>query len=332
MPHRTLPRAVRRRAVQLTAAAATLLVLLVWWAVPGGGAMLSGDVTFATGVPTGVYARYGTLLEQRLARDLPDVRVRLKPSQGSLQNIDMLISGKADFTIAQADAVAAYLRDGGKDAGRLRAVARLYDDYMQLVVPADSPVRSAADLAGLRVGMGEPRSGVSFVAGRLLQAAGLDRRKDIVDVPEGIDRMPSLLVDGKLDAFFWSGGLPTTAVERLAGRMRIRLVPLGDLMPRLHEIEPLARAYRSAVMPADAYPHVQRGEPVKTVAVANLLVTTARTDPALTEAVTRSVIRSRDQIGDQVHAAQKVDLRTAIYTDPLPLHTGAERYYREVKP
>jgi TRAP transporter TAXI family solute receptor len=332
MPHRVLPRAVRRRAVQLSAAAVALLALLVWWAVPGGGATLRGDVTFATGVPTGVYARYGTLLKERLARDLPEVRVRLTPSQGSLQNIDMVVSGKADFTIAQADAVAAYLRDDGKDADRLRAVARLYDDYMQLVVPADSPVHSAADLAGLRVGMGEPRSGVSLVAGRLLRAAGLDRRTDVVEVPEGIDRMPGLLQRGELDAFFWSGGLPTTAVQRLADRMRIRLVPLGDLLPRLHEIRPLARAYRSAVMPADAYPAVQQGEPVRTVAVANLLVTTDRTDAALTEAVTRSVIRSRDQIGNQVHAAQKVDLRTAIYTDPLPLHAGAERYYREVKP
>jgi len=309
-----------------------LLGLLLWWVVPGGGTTVRGDVTFATGVPTGVYARYGTLLEQRLARDLPHVRVRLEASQGSLQNIDMAVSGKADFTIAQADAVAAYLRDGGKDADRLRAVARLYDDYMQLVVPADSPVRSASDLAGLRVGMGEPRSGVSLVAGRLLQAAGLDREKDIVEVPEGIDRMPGLLRDGDLDAFFWSGGLPTTAVERLADRMEIRLVPLGDLMPKLPEVQPLARAYRSAVMPADAYPAIQHGEPVRTVAVANLLVTTNRTDAALTEAVTRSVINSRDQIGNEVHAAQKVDLRTAIYTDPLPLHAGAARYYREVKP
>jgi uncharacterized protein len=332
MPRRTPARAVRRRALRLAAAAAVLLALLAWWAVPGGGTSLRGDVTFATGVPTGVYARYGTLLKQRMARDLPDVRVRLEPSQGSLQNLDMLVSGKADFTIAQTDAVAAYLRDDGKDADRLRAVARLYDDYMQLVVPADSPVHSAADLAGLRVGMGQPRSGVSLVAGRLLRAAGLDRAKDVVEVPVGIDRMPALLEQGALDAFFWSGGLPTTAVQRLAQRMPIRLVPLGDLMPRLHEVEPLARAYRSAVMPADAYPDVQHGQPVKTVAVANLLVTTDRTDAALTEAVTRSVINSRDAIGNEVHAAQKVDLRTAIYTDPLPLHPGAERYYRAVKP
>jgi TRAP-type uncharacterized transport system substrate-binding protein len=72
--------------------------------------------------------------------------------------------------------------------------------------------------------------------------------------------------------------------------------------------------------------------PVPTVAVANLLVTTERMDPALTEGFTRTVIRSRDHIGNTVHPAQLVDLRTALYTAPLELHEGARRYYRSVKP
>lgn len=69
-----------------------------------------------------------------------------------------------------------------------------------------------------------------------------------------------------------------------------------------------------------------------TVAVANVVVTTDRTDDAMTEAFTRTVIDSRDGIGREVHAAQLVDLRTAIYTNPLQLHDGARRYYRSVKP
>jgi uncharacterized protein len=289
-------------------------------------------MTFATGVTTGVYQQYGRLLKQRLERDVPGLTMKLEPSQGSVQNIDMLATGEADFTIAQSDAVAAHLKSRGEGADGLRAVARLYDDYMQLIVPAGSRVHEAADLRGLRVGMGEERSGVSLVAGRLLKAAGLDREQDIEAVPAGIDEMPGMMESGELDAFFWSGGLPTGAVEQLATRDHIRLVPLGGLMPRLHRMEPETRYYRAAVMPGDAYPSVQQGEPVNTIAVANLLVTTERADPAVTEALTRSLINSRDQIGSEVHAAQKVDLRTAIYTDPLRLHTGAQRYYRAVKP
>ena len=313
-------------------AVAVVCGLLAWWLLPGSGPSAQGTVTFGTGVRTGVYERYGKLLKERLDRDLPDVDLRLQHSQGSVDNVERLASGKADFTIAAADAVAAYRNGGGKDAGRIKACARLYDDYMHLVVPADSPVRSAKDLKGLKVGVGEERSGVSLIAGRLLKAAGLDPDEDVEQVRSGIDRMPGLLADGKLDAFFWSGGLPTSAVEKLAERTRIRLVQLGDLVPRLHAQEPETRYYRAAVMAPDAYPAVQRGKSVKTVAVANLLLTSDRADPGLTESMTRSVLNSRDQIGRKVHAAQKVDLRTAIYTDPVPLHEGARRYYREEKP
>ncbi|WP_405805816.1 TAXI family TRAP transporter solute-binding subunit [Streptomyces sp. NBC_01187] len=322
----------QRRALWAAGAMVVVCGLLTWWLVPPSPPSPGGRVTFGTGVRTGVYERYGTLLKQRLSRDLPDVDLRLRRSQGSVQNVERVATGESDFTITASDALATYKAAGGKYASRIRACARLYDDYMQLVVPRDSPVRSAKDLKGLRVGVGERRSGVSLVTGRLLEAAGLDMDRDVDAVREGIDRMPRLLTEGKLDAFFWSGGLPTTAVERLADRTDIRLVQLGDLVPRLHEIEPETRYYRAAVMAPDAYPTVQRGQSVKTVAIANLLVTTDRTDPALTEGITRSVIKSRDQIGREVHAAQKVDLRTAIYTDPVPLHEGARRYYRSVKP
>ncbi|WP_181764579.1 TAXI family TRAP transporter solute-binding subunit [Streptomyces albidus (ex Kaewkla and Franco 2022)] len=322
----------RRSVVRAAAAVAVVLGLLAWWLVPGGSSSPSGTVSFATGVPTGVYARYGSLLKERLHREMPDVDLRLLPSQGSVQNLDMVSSGKASFTIAAADAVATFRDDKEPGAKQLRACARLYDDYIQLVVPAGSSVRSAKDLKGLRVGVGQERSGVNLIAGRLLRAAGLDPDKDVRPVRAGIDRMPDLLEKGKLDAFFWSGGLPTTAIERLAGKTNIQLVQLGDLVEKLHALDPETRYYRAAVMPPDAYPAVQQGEPVKTVAVANLLVTTDRTDTALTEGMTRAVLNSRDQIGDKVHAAQKVDLRTAIYTAPLPLHTGASHYYRSVKP
>ena len=327
-----VPRPQRRYVVRAAAAVAAVLGVLLWWLVPAGSSSPSGTVSFATGVPTGVYARYGSLLKDRLHRELPDVHMRLLPSQGSVPNLDMVTSGKASFTIAASDAVATYRDRKEPGSDRLRACARLYDDYIQLVVPAGSGVRSAKDLKGMRVGVGQERSGVNLIAGRLLSAAGLDVDKDVHAVRQGIDRMPDLLEKGKIDAFFWSGGLPTTAIENLSARTNIQLVQLGDLVEKLHALQPETRHYRAAVMPADAYPAVQQGEPVNTVAVANLLVTTDRTDTALTEGMTRAVLNSRDQIGEKVRAAQKVDRRTAIYTAPLPLHRGARHYYRSVKP
>ena len=314
----------RRRTVLLGTALLTVLALLCWL-IPTSGQQPTGTATLATGASTGVYERYGSLLQERLPRDLPDVNLELRSSEGSVDNIEQVVSGKADFTIAQADAVSAYLASGGKDGGRLRALARLYDDYVQLIVPANSQVRSAADLRGLKVGMGQRQSGVRPVAVQLLKAAGLDPTKDITPVYEGIGLMPELLENGGLDAFFWTGGLPTSAVQDLADRSDIRLVELGSLVPKMRAQDAQARHYRAAVMPADAYPNVQHGSAVESVAVANLLVTTDRADSSLTEGLTRAVINNRDHIGTQVHAAQRVDLRTAIYTDPLPLHEGAER-------
>jgi TRAP transporter TAXI family solute receptor len=324
-------RPVVRRLVRVGLALGVVAGLLLWWLLPDRGfSYRHGLVTLATGVPTGVYQKYGQLLGPDLERDLSGVTVHPLASEGSVQNIAYVVSGRADFTFAQADAVADY---HGPGRSHLRAVARLYDDYMQLIVPAGSSVTSVRDLRGLRVGVGQVGSGVNLVARRLLWAAGLDPGKDLTSVPSGINTSPGMLRAGMLDAFFWSGGLPTAAVQDLARRMPIKLVQLGDLVaPLLHQLGSGASYYRAAVMPPDAYPGIQHGQAIPTVAVANLLITTDRADTGLVQRVTQAVIDSRDTIGSVVHSAQQVDLRTAVFTDPLPLHDGARRYYLSVKP
>ena len=328
-----MSRSARRRLLQVSAALLVLAGVLVWWLVPFGTKTPSGHITFSTGVPTGVYQRYGELLQEALARDLPEVSITLKNSEGSQQNLARLASGEADFTVATADAVAQYQRDRKPGFEKLRGCARLYDDYVQLIVPKGSPVETVADLRGRRVGVGQPGSGVRLIADRVLAAAGLTPDVDIVPVSAGIDTMPGLMERRQLDAFFWSGGLPTQAVQALSERLPIRLVPLdAALVDSLHDVGESTRHYRSATIPGDAYSLAQSGNPVDTLAVANILVTTDEADPDLVEGFTRTVIASRDGIGNQVHPAQLVDLRTAIYTEPVPLHEGARRYYRSVKP
>lgn len=326
------PRISRRHALRVLVAVLAVLGVLTWWLKPFGESRPEGELTFSTGARTGVYHRYGQLLQQALGQDMPGVDVTLMTSEGSQENLKRLATGEADFTVATADAVAKYRLDGKPGAELLRGCARLYDDYVQLVVPAGSPVQSARDLRGKRVAIGQPGSGVRLVTERLLTAAGIDPILDITPVSIGIDTMPTELEAGRIDAFFWSGGLPTNAVKELSERFDIRLVQLGDLVEELQESGSPARYYRTAVMPQDAYSRTRNTSAVTTLAVPNLLVTTAKTDPGLTEQLTRTVIASRDKVGRAVHAAQLVDLRTAIYTDPLELHEGAGRYYRSVKP
>lgn len=193
-----------------------VLGLLLWWVLPLGDEQPTGSLTFSTGVRSGVYQRYGQRLEGALAKDMPKVSIRLQNSEGSQQNIERVATGKADFTIATVDAVATYLQSGRPGGERLRGCVRLYDDYVQLVVPRGSDIQQVSDLRGKRVGVGQKGSGVLLVADRLMTAAGVDPSQDITPVEAGIDTMPQRLVDGELDAFFWSGGLPTGAVEELS--------------------------------------------------------------------------------------------------------------------
>ncbi|MER5212663.1 TAXI family TRAP transporter solute-binding subunit [Streptomyces sp. NPDC002838] len=329
---KVLPRIGRRRALQGSAAGLVVLGLLLWWLRPWGEEPPGGTVTFSTGTRAGVYYAYGDLLRTALHKDMPNLKVRLQTSPGSQENVARVATGQADFAIAAADAVETYKIGDGTGADRLRGVARLYDDYIQLVVPPDSDIRSVADLRGKRVAIGLPDSGVRLIANAVLRAAGIDPEEDITPSSDGIDTGPKRLGHG-LDAFFWSGGLPTGGLARLAERSAFRFVPIdAAFVARLHKQGGAARYYRTTVMPVSAYPNIQNGEPVPTLAVSNLLVTRKDMDPRLTEWLTRTVINSRDNIGATVHSAQLVDVRTAIYTDPLALHDGARRYYRSVKP
>lgn len=149
-----LSRIGRRRVLQVCTALAVVLGLLLWWLLPLGQLTPTGTLTFSTGVRSGVYQRYGERLKGDLARDLPEVSIRLQTSEGSQQNIARVATGKADFTIATTDALATYLRSGKPGADRLRGCVRLYDDYIQLVVPRDSEVRKVSTCAASGSGWG----------------------------------------------------------------------------------------------------------------------------------------------------------------------------------
>ncbi|MFD7701260.1 TAXI family TRAP transporter solute-binding subunit [Streptomyces caelestis] len=331
MPH-VLSRIGRRRALRGATAGFVLLGLLLWWLAPWDEEPPGGTITLSTGTRAGVYQKYGELLRSSLGKHMPDLDVRLKTSDGSQENVRRVATGEADFAIAAADAVETYRLSGRPGADRLRGVARLYDDYVQLAVAPDSGIRSVADLRGKRVAIGSPKSGVRLIADRVLRAAGIDPETDIRPSSDGIDTGPERLGHG-LDAFFWSGGLPTDGLKTLAEQSAIRFVPIdADLVSELHGEGGATRHYRATNMPESAYPGSQLGSAVPTMAVSNLLITRADADPRLTEWLTRIVLKSRDNIGAHVHSAQLVDVRTAIYTDPLRLHEGARRYYRSVKP
>jgi uncharacterized protein len=274
-------------------------------------------IVLATGGTKGVYFKYGQAFRDAVQQRLGPVDIR--STGGSVQNVQMLVRGEAAFAFSAADAAAG--------TGPLRAVARLYDDYIHLVVRRDGPINSLADLKKRRVSLGPPGSGTSLIASRIL-APRIDPARDLIPAGLSIDDSVLALERGTIDAFFWSGGLPTPGVTDLAEIQPIRLISIPEDAARPLR-ERFGPSYRIGTIPADTYKDVSA---TVTIAVPNLLLTTTATDAAQVRNVTAAMFDNAARIARaNVPEAAQLDLRTAIFTEPIPLHDGARDYYRSVK-
>jgi TRAP transporter TAXI family solute receptor len=286
-------------------------------------------ITMTSGGAGGVYAAYASAYAQVLTRDIPGLKVQLQNSGGSIDNIQKLTTGTAQLGFISADTAFAVRAQeaGGHAVGHVRAIARIYDEYAQVVVRADGPVKTLGDLRGLRVSVGSPGSSVEVTATRLLKAAGLDARTDIRRRQYNIRDSTAQLRSRQIDAFFWVGGLETAALSDLARVIPLRLVPLGRYVDTLRAS--YGAVYRAATVPASTYAGVAD---TPTVAVPSYLLTTTVLSDTLVERLTRSLFTHSTTIADTVPSGRVLDIRAAISTDPIPLHPGAVEYYRSVKP
>ncbi|GAB6937985.1 TAXI family TRAP transporter solute-binding subunit [Isoptericola variabilis] len=322
------------RAARLTAAlAATLLALpAVAGCVGDDGAGDPWDgqrpdaLTVATGGSTGIYHAYGTALAQVL-EDRYDLPVEVDESGGSVENLESLDAGSAQVAFSAADAARdAVAGEGDFDEPlEVRALARVYDDFLHLVVPADSDVRTIDDLRGKKVSLGAPQSGTALIAHRLLAAADVPSA-DLTDARLGLDASLEALRTGEIDAFFWSGGLRTPGLTALADDVPVRLVPLGDLVEEVRSR--YGSGYRHGIVPEGMY---GSSRVVETLAVPNFLMVRADMPEAEARTLVSTLFDARGQIAAQVPSAANLDRVRAIFTDPVELHPGALRYYRDTK-
>jgi uncharacterized protein len=310
----------------------TVLVSVTGCSVPGrddGPAPAHGVVLISTGTTGGVYHAWGMSLADQLRATAPGLRVRVETSVGSVSNLRRVALGVADLGLTTMDATedppdGCRVRTAGNpaDHAMLRALARVYDDYVQVVVRDGSRFRTLGDLAGRPVAVGSTGSGTALVACRLLGAAGVRVDERPINVAPGLDA----LLAGKVDAVIWSGGLPTRAIQDTATRAPLRLLPLGGLADTLRTR--YGAVYRPATVPSGYY---GSREQVTTLASPNLLVARADADAATVEAVLEAMFRRRDEIAAAVPAAGTTDRRTAVFTGSLPLHPAAVDYYRRQK-
>jgi TRAP transporter TAXI family solute receptor len=293
----------------------------------------AGELRIATGDPLGVYFAYGEGIADVVRARIPLLRPRVIATPASVANVEMVHAGTAEIGFTQADVAADRVAVGVP----LVALARLHDDYLHVVVRADGPIRTVADLRGKRVSLGVTGSGTEITAERLLYAARLDPRSDVQKVPRSLSDSAAAFERGEIDAFFFSGGLPVPQLLALKARqVDFRLLDTGDLVAPLRALPASTGGpsnsrpyYRVHVIPRTAY---GLPEAVSTLAVPNYLVVRADMPADTAYAIIRAIFEGRRTIEAKHLAAGRLNIRDAINTDPLPLHEGAARYYQETKP
>ena len=279
------------------------------------------ELVLATGPDGAVFQEVGGALAEALADRLPATRVVARPTGASVENVRLLEEGQVHLGLSSLDPVDGALLSAD-DPNGISAVGRLYDSFMQVVVPASAPVRRLADLAGRPVSFGPVESGSQFTATRLL---------DLLDVPVDArnmahDEAARRLAGGELDALFALTGIPTPAVSGILGTFPLRLLDLPE------EAELLADTYRGPYVPA-TIPATTYGDlgPCRTFAVPNLLLARTSLSADLVEVVTRTVFTESARIAAGHPEAGRINVRTGIATGQVPLHRGAERWFRANK-
>ncbi len=261
---------------------------------------------------------------------VPGLIAMAQSSRGSVDNINGILTGRFHSGFSQSDvAYWAYTATGKFDGQTpmtgLRAIAALYPEHIQLVARRDAGIKSVADLKSKRVSLDEKGSGSYVNAIQILHAYGLSERDLDVRFLKSAPASDAM-IDGKLDAFFITAGYPTNTIIELAHRTPITLVPIDG--PKAKAMTESMSFYSIDSIPAGIYEGISE---TRTLTVGAQWVTSDKIDEALVYAITKALWNGKSRrLLDVGHAKGKlVTLNTALDGVAIPLHPGAERYYKE---
>jgi TRAP transporter TAXI family solute receptor len=285
-------------------------------------------INVLTGGTSGVYYPMGVALSKIYGTAIPGVRVSVQATKASVDNLILLQQGKGEVAFTQGDTLA-FARDGNEEVGfktqfdGLRGIAGLYPSYIQISALKASRIRTLSDLAGKRLSVGAPKSGTELNARALLGAAGMSygNLAEVQYLPfdESIEGMKN----GRIDASTQTTGLGASGLRELAMSSDIVIVEIPAAI-----IERMGNPYMKGVIPAGTY-RDQSGD-VQTASIANFLVTRADMSPDIVYAMTKSLFEHVADLAAAHPAARAIDPRRALDGMPIPLHPGAQRYYREI--
>ena len=290
-------------------------------------------LSIATGGTGGVYYPYGGALAALITNNVPGTQATAEVTGASVDNLKLLQLGRVDLAFTLADTLAEAVMGAGAfeergAVGSARTLAVLYTNYMHVVARAGAGITRVGDLRGRVVSVGSPGSGTELVSDRILKAAGIDPRADITRHALGVAESVGALKDGKLDAFFWSGGVPTPAIQDLAATpgLSIAFLPQDDLLAFLQrDFGP--GLYRAALIPAGVYRGID--QPTGVVGVTNVLVAASSLDEDTAYAIVKVMFDKKDALVAAHPEARHLEIPGSEASSPAPFHPGAIRYYRE---
>jgi uncharacterized protein len=323
----------------LTILSSTLLVLSVAACssqsspAPGGGSVSGGAaeqkfLTIATGGSSGPYYTIGGAMA-KIYKDKLGYNASVQSTGASVENINLLKTKKADMAFVMSD-VASFAYNGQenfKDTGAvkdLKAMAGLYLNYVQIVTLKDRNIKSVADLKGKRVGVGAPNSGVEVNARMVLAGHGLtynDIKADYLSYAEAVEQ----LKNNTIDAAFVTSGLPNSTVIDLMTTKDVEIVPI-----KKEDVEKMAQQFPffvPAEIPAGLY---KNDQPVPTAAIRNLMLVRGDLSDDQVYKLTKAFFENLDTLKGAHSAAKEIDPKEAGNNLVVPLHPGAEKYFKEI--
>lgn len=286
-------------------------------------------ISVATGGMGGVYFVIGGGIASILTK-YAGVEAAAEVTAASVDNCKLINAKKSDMGLIMADTGYDAYKGLGNFKGKpipIRTLTVLYPNLMHVVTVDGKGIKKVSDLKGKRVSTGAPGSGTEVKALRVLEAAGIDPNKDIKKDRLGAGESGGALKDGKIDAYFWDGGVPTSSVLDLASSPGVTMVLIShaDLIPKM--IEKYGPVYYQSVIPKKVYTGIEYDTQV--AAVGNLLVCNQDMDDKLAYDIVKAIFEHLKELAAIHKEALNINLKDGGGSKAVPYHKGAAKYFKE---
>jgi hypothetical protein len=289
------------------------------------------NVSIATGGTGGVYYPLGGGMAAVISKYVPGMQATAEVTGGSVANLQLISTGKPYIALSMTDAALDALKGEDKFKGKpvpVRTLMILYPNRMHVVTIEGTGISTMKDLKGKRVSTGSGGSATEVMAFRVIEAAGLDKDRDMRRERLGVAESVAALKDRKIDAFFWVGGLPTAAVTDLANSpgVKIKMIDHADLVPAMNK--KYGDLYVKDAIGKDVYKGMDKDNAQATVM--NILVSHEKMDDKTAYNIVKAIFDHREELVRVHKEAENIKLENQKKeASPLPWHAGAVKYFTE---